>query len=122
MMGKVLVEWNEAHEEIFLQMNEMWMEILDLGKNMDHLLNSNSDEIGPSHGHANSTVGDPPWFALLKVFSFLCSGFGFGFSTSNGASTLMIVAIVLGVNGAIVVTFYKKSYFVKGLRFFFLNF
>jgi hypothetical protein len=60
MMGKVLVEWNKAHEEIFLQLDEMRMEILGLGRKMDRLLNSNSDEVGPSHGHANAVVGAPP--------------------------------------------------------------
>jgi len=58
--------------------------------------------------------------ALLKVFSFLC--FGFGIVTLNGASTLMIVAIILGVNDAIVVTIFNKSYaFVKSLHLCFLN-
>jgi hypothetical protein len=55
MMRKVLVERNEAHEEIFLQLDEMWMEILGLGNDMDCLLNSNSNEARSSHGHANAT-------------------------------------------------------------------
>jgi len=60
MMGKVLIERNEAHEEIFLQLDEMWMEILGLGRKMDLLLNSNSNEARSIHVHVNAVVGSPP--------------------------------------------------------------
>jgi hypothetical protein len=58
MMGKVLVERNEAHEEIFLQLDEMQMEILSLSRKIDRLLNSNVDVVGPSHGF--SSIVEPP--------------------------------------------------------------
>jgi hypothetical protein len=63
MMGKVLVERNEAHEEIFLQLDEMQMEILGLGRKMDRLLNSNVDAAGLSHvyvGADEPPPGAPP--------------------------------------------------------------
>jgi hypothetical protein len=63
MMGKVLVERNEAHEEIFLQLDEMQMEILGLGRKMDCLLNSNVDAARLSHVYASADeplLGAPP--------------------------------------------------------------
>jgi hypothetical protein len=58
MMRKAVLEWNEAHEDIFLNMNEIQMEILCL-RRKDHLLSVNADGVGLSHG-CSSIIEPPP--------------------------------------------------------------
>jgi hypothetical protein len=61
IMGKVLVERNEAHEEIFLQMDEMQMELLKMNRKIDRLLSVNVDGVGPSHSSGvGSHAAEPP--------------------------------------------------------------
>jgi hypothetical protein len=58
LMGKVLVERNEAHWEIFLQLDEMQLQLQYIDRKLDTLSNPNVDATRPSQ--ENPQAMEPP--------------------------------------------------------------
>jgi hypothetical protein len=65
LMGKVLVERNEAHEEIFLQLDEMQLQLQHMDKKLDRMAN-------PMPTLLDQARSTPKQWSLLQRFPLVC--------------------------------------------------
>jgi hypothetical protein len=72
LMGKVLVERNEAHQEIFLQLDDIQRQLQEMDQKIDKIVGKEEEMVGEGMEHPQQQVPPSVWHSLVHPTDFSC--------------------------------------------------